>query len=409
MEVLLNPHLLEAICQFQTGIFSDLAPLPFQAFDQEACFAYKSAPRLHYQRFVADIDAKFTPWLQEHSIRDMRRLVQCVSHLEIAIVAYAARYGKMDVLRCFQKSLHFHPFLLELASSSGHSDVVAYLMDQEYKTGTKFALDTAARHGHLDVVQLLHDRLAAPCTTDAFDWAAINGHLTTVKFLATQRTEGCTHWAFDMAAANGHLEVVRYLHSIGVPCTTHAMNHAARCGHLQVVRFLHENRLEGCTTSAMDWAAANGHLNVVEFLHFNRREGCSKRAMDDAASCGHLETVRFLHFYRSEGCTQYAMDHASGQGHMEVVRFLHMNRTEGCSSRAFFEAKQNGHKAVEEYLWSTGLWSWGLCLEMLFWRIKRTKSIDSNDDIIVDEKPEPSAKTMTSQPSSHQVASAQEL
>ncbi|CAK4615809.1 unnamed protein product, partial [Aphanomyces euteiches] len=227
MEVLLNPHLLGSISQFQTGIYSDLVGFPALDFDQSTCVAYKSTPNLLFHHFVLDFAAKFTPWFQGRSVRDIHRLVECQNHLEIAIVAYAVSYGNMEILRSFQDKIHNHPFLLELAASNGHGNVVMYLIDHNYKTCSVFALDTAARNGHLDVIQLLHHRLKAPCTTDAMDKAAANGHLKIVQFLATHRREGCTHWAIDMAARHGHLDVVQYLHSIRALCTINAMNHAA--------------------------------------------------------------------------------------------------------------------------------------------------------------------------------------
>ncbi|CAK4519528.1 unnamed protein product [Aphanomyces euteiches] len=304
LAVFTSRDLVEAIVQFQDGLFGDLKP--------------------HFSRNQSTM-AVLHHAIANNYIPLVQRLLACRPHLMTSQA-------------------------VELAAAFGHLALVTYLHGQIPPSITSSAIDCAARNGHLEVVAYLHSRGMEVCTVHALDAAIRGNHLNVARFLLTHRKEGCSSMMVNMAAAAGQLEMIKLLHEHDAPgFSTQTMDMAASAGHLSIVTFLNDHRTEGCSVDAMNDAARRGFSKLVCYLH-QQGKTCTTDAMDDAAVNGHLDIVRFLHMYRHEGCTTDAIDLAARNGHLEVVKYLTFHRFEGSTDNAMNDAAAYGHDRIVAFL-----------------------------------------------------------
>lgn len=234
---------------------------------------------------------------------DLTNLAASLGHLEIlqwaiqndcayferAVLHYAAKGGRRNVLEWAMDFGFSGHFLCEPAAQNGQLETIKWLREVRHCDWGFLVCAGAAKYGHLDVIKYARNN---GCKWDhhTCDWAARFGHLEVLKWA---RDNGCewTHETCDSAAAFGHFEILKWARENGCPWTNKTCDLAAIRGRLDIIMWA---RLNGCEWSnkTCDYAAENGHLST---LMWARRNGCewTHFTCDDAARNGHFEILKW--------------------------------------------------------------------------------------------------------------------
>lgn len=190
---------------------------------------------------------------------------------------------------------------VEWACSYGCLDLVRYL-SQKTRTRLGYTEWTAVfSNGHLHIVHAFSSSLCNPVPPWGVAVAAGYGHLDLVAYMLDSMYHTGTYAfvpeSMDNAVANGHLHVVKYFLSRDMRGTINEIDHAARCGRVDVIHFLHAWRIRG-TPAAMAFACRYGHSHVVQvLLRCNYR--FSWRALCNYAISRDIQTLLSVHVRRS--------------------------------------------------------------------------------------------------------------
>jgi ankyrin repeat protein len=222
---------------------------------------------------------------------------------------------------------------LIIASGNGHTDIVAFLLEnridvnQQDKVGYT-ALIWASQQGHKDIARMLLKEKNIEINqqnNDGFTsliMASILGHLEIVQMLLqykyikiNQRQEKWNgNTALIWASQGGHKEIVQMLlrdeniqiNKQGYRGST-ALIVASQKGHIEIVKMLlqHENikinlqgRWDGYT--ALMWASQKGHKDIVKMLLEDKRIEINQHDKDGytafmwASQKGHKDIVQML-------------------------------------------------------------------------------------------------------------------
>jgi ankyrin repeat protein len=206
----------------------------------------------------------------------------------------AAKVGDIKMLRLFldhgalvNARNAFRETALSTASSSGHLEVVRFLLECGARPkGDPSALIQAAGQGHTEILRLLLDHGAV---ADACAW---QHHLEEAVTALTYAS-----WSFE-----GNIETIRLLLERGArpEADPNALIKAASTGNTEVLRLLLEH---GAVVDAQDKhgiTALSNALSVTDFeavrflLEHGARPEAAPDALRHAAEHGSVETVRLL-------------------------------------------------------------------------------------------------------------------
>ena len=127
---------------------------------------------------------------------------------------------------------------VEIAATSGHFDVVKYLVEQGGQRAIGNAVEGAAKMGRLDIVKYLVGERGL-ISDSVISTAAGNGHLDVVEYLVEKGgNEKIGNYAIGSAARSGRLDIVRHLVEKGGRIGDGAVSVAAVSGHIDVVKYL---------------------------------------------------------------------------------------------------------------------------------------------------------------------------
>ena len=249
---------------------------------------------------------------------------------------------------------------LDFAREKGHTDVVAFLIEQN-----KQRLWNTAGNGQLcQYEKCVHYSVNKNPRNEGgltpLHFAAQRGHLNVVNFivplLRDKNPKAGRQWQsrtpLHLAAMDGHLEVVQYFVEKIAGDINPAQSDgqtvlhlAAQHGHLNVVSFytdrlsdpnpgqLSNDRFRG--RSPLHVAAQNGHLAVVQHIvallqNKNPKDQNDFTPLHSATINGHLEVVKYIvqhvaDIHPKTGVyweQRTPLDFANEAGHSEIVAFL---------------------------------------------------------------------------------------
>ena len=166
---------------------------------------------------------------------------------------------------------------LRWACEKGHSDVVAYLIQNnaDVNVWNGFCLQTAASYGHYRVAELLVKNGANVSTNndEALQWAVLNGKRDIVKLLVDNgaNIRSRDDNALLLACEKGFLDLVEFCVDNGANVHVQddcAIRNASKGGHLAVVRFLVQRgaNVRIRNNYALTLASLHGHMELANYL-----------------------------------------------------------------------------------------------------------------------------------------------
>lgn len=165
--------------------------------------------------------------------------------------------------------IKYDPLIAEIILESGGGTLKElYPENDNYD-----ALAIAAEKGQLKIVQLLMKNANTRSKSRALQMASISGHKDIVELLFDNGAD--IHWKKDIAlhgaAMMGHFEIVKFLLSKGANASadrSSALSVASKNGRIEIVQLLLEHRanVHGYNDFALRLAAENGHVEIVQLL-----------------------------------------------------------------------------------------------------------------------------------------------
>jgi len=267
---------------------------------------------------------------------------------------YAAKAGKLEIIRWLIKNNYYIDSALSYAAASGgHTDVVKFFVDNDMYNTYEMCC-AAARKGHIDIVKYILSGEVSPDVLDAVAYNAIeNDHLEILEYVIEH---GCEISDYHMSSC-GHLRIWKWLIERGYfKHDFQILAKVASTGNLECLQYIHSQGFDVIDESVMTGAVNGGNVEMVKWLYKLGASGINKtldysilfddenpkslvvaqmlswgfnfekHSCEDAAYCGNLRALQYQH------ANGYVLDRqtikfAAMGGHLDVIVWC---RKQGC-------------------------------------------------------------------------------